>query len=84
SLVYATGGQLFEKEVHGPLGNKVNATYGILDNSETAAIEMASASGIHLVSKDEQNFSKTSTFGTGELIKECLDIGIKKIILGIG
>jgi len=84
SLVYATGGQLFEKEVHGPLGNKVNATYGILDNSETAAIEMASASGIHLVSKDEQNLSKTSTFGTGELIKECLDIGIKKIILGIG
>jgi len=84
SLVDATGGQIVEKEVWDPLGNKVTATYGILGDRETAVIEMASANGLHLVAKDKRNPFKTSTFGTGELIKECLDIGMKKIILGIG
>jgi len=45
---------------------------------------MASASGIHLVTKEDRNPLITSTYGTGQLIKECLDMGIQNIILGIG
>ncbi|GGH31171.1 glycerate kinase family protein [Paenibacillus segetis] len=84
SLVDATGGQLYDKEVMGPLGQPVHAKYGILGDGVTAAIEMASASGIHFVTKDTKNPLITTTYGTGELIRECLDKGIKKIIIGIG
>lgn len=84
SLVDATNGKLIEKEVHGPLGNKVKAIYGILGNEETAIIEMASASGLHLVPKKDRDPFITTTYGTGELIKDCLDRGIKKIIIGSG
>ena len=84
ALVDATEGKIIKKEVKGPLGNLVIAEYGILGNSETAVIEMASASGIHLVKKEDRNPYLTTTFGTGELIKDCLDRGIRDIILGIG
>ncbi|ULO06503.1 glycerate kinase [Paenibacillus sp. 19GGS1-52] len=84
SLVDATGGQLNEKEVTGPLGQSVIAQYGILGDGVTAAIEMASASGIQLVTKETKDPFITTTYGTGELIRECLDKGIKKIIIGIG
>ncbi|RCX17755.1 glycerate kinase [Fontibacillus phaseoli] len=84
SLVDASGGQIYTKEVMGPLGQPVTANYGILGDGTTAAIEMASASGIHYVTKETKNPLITTTFGTGELIRECLDKGIKKIIIGIG
>lgn len=84
SLVDATEGKLFEKEVTGPLGKPVIAKYGILGNGKTAVIEMASASGIQYVTKETKNPLITTTFGTGELIKECIEQGIKEIILGIG
>lgn len=84
SLVDASGGQLFEKEVTGPLGRPVTARYGILGDGKTAAIEMASASGIHYVTKETKNPLLTTTYGTGELIRECLDLGVTKIIIGIG
>ncbi|WP_226002270.1 glycerate kinase [Paenibacillus sp. BJ-4] len=84
SLVDATGGQLRYIEVTGPLGEPVTAAYGLLGDGTTAAIEMASASGIHLVNKDNKNPLKTTTYGTGELIRECLNQGIRKIIIGIG
>ncbi|MEK5478546.1 glycerate kinase [Paenibacillus sp. FSL R5-0407] len=84
SLVDASGGQLFEQEVMGPLGQPVTAKYGILGDGTTAAIEMASASGIHYVTKETKNPLITTTYGTGELIRACMDKGIKKIIIGIG
>ncbi|WP_028540930.1 MULTISPECIES: glycerate kinase [unclassified Paenibacillus] len=84
SLVDATGGQIRYIEVTGPLGEPVTAAYGLLGDGTTAAIEMASASGIHLVNKDNKNPLKTTTYGTGELIRECLNQGIRKIIIGIG
>lgn len=84
SLVDATGGQIRYIEVTGPLGEPVTAAYGLLGDGTTAAIEMASASGIHLVNKDNKNPLKTTTYGTGELIRECLNRGIRKIIIGIG
>ncbi len=84
SLVDATGGTLHSLEVMGPLGNPVTARYGIMGDQETAVIEMAEASGIHYVTKETKNPLITTTYGTGELIRACLDKGIKKIIIGIG
>nr|WP_017554875.1 glycerate kinase [Heyndrickxia coagulans] len=84
SLVDATGGKIYHETVTGPLGNPVTAHYGILGDGETAAIEMASASGIHLVTKETKNPLITTTFGTGELIKACLDKQVKNIVIGIG
>ncbi|RKO64028.1 glycerate kinase family protein [Caldibacillus debilis] len=84
SLVDATNGTIYEIEVTGPLGNKVTAKYGIMGDKETAVIEMAEASGIQYVTDETKNPMATTTYGTGELIKACLDKGIKKIIIGIG
>ncbi len=84
SLVDVTQGKIYEQVVMGPLGIPVTATYGIMGDSETAVIEMASASGIGYVNEQTRNPLITTTYGTGELILTCLDKGIKKIILGIG
>ncbi|WP_145150565.1 glycerate kinase [Paenibacillus xylanexedens] len=84
SLVDASGGSLYQQEVSGPLGQTVTAQYGVLGDGTTAAIEMASASGIHLVTKETRDPLRTTTYGTGELIRACLDRGIRKIIIGIG
>ncbi|RDU38329.1 glycerate kinase [Neobacillus piezotolerans] len=84
SLADATGGRIFTKTVSGPLGEDVDAEYAILGDGETAAIEMAAASGIHLLPKEKRNPLITSTYGTGQLISACLDLGIKKLLIGIG
>lgn len=84
SLVDATNGTLYSCQVTGPLGDKVTAHYGILGDKTTAVIEMASASGIQLISKEKRNPLITTTYGTGELILACLKHDVKKIILGIG
>lgn len=84
SLVDATGGKIIKKEVVGPLGEPVTARYGILGDGQTAAIEMAEASGLPLVPKERRDPLKTTTYGTGELILDALDKGAKAIILGLG
>lgn len=84
SLVDATGGKIHTLKVVGPLGNEVEAEYGILGDGETGILEMASASGIHLVPAEKRNPLITTTFGTGQLIKACLYHGVKKLLIGIG
>ncbi|WP_134699337.1 glycerate kinase [Ammoniphilus sp. YIM 78166] len=84
SLVTATSGHKVEVTVTGPLSEPVTAAYGILGDQETCVIEMASASGLCLVPNEQRNPMKTTTFGTGELIKSALDAGCKKFILAIG
>lgn len=84
SLVDATDGKIYKINVIGPLENKVEASYGILGDGETGVIEMASASGIHLVPLEKRNPLITTTYGTGQLIKACLDHGVKKLLIGIG
>jgi len=84
SLVDATGGAVYSIKVTGPLGNEVEASYGILGDGETGILEMASASGIHLVPIEKRNPLITTTYGTGQLIKGCLDSGVKRLIIGIG
>jgi len=84
SLVDATNGKVYSLEVVGPLGNKVEAQYGILGDGEIGILEMASASGIQLVHPEKRNPLLTTTYGTGQLIKACLDHGVKKLLIGIG
>ncbi|MCA0987301.1 glycerate kinase [Guptibacillus algicola] len=84
TLVVATGGFTRSVSVMGPLGDEVEAMYGILGDGETCVIEMASASGIGLVPKGDLNPFLTTTYGTGELIAEALDEGYRKFILAIG
>jgi glycerate kinase len=84
SLIDATGGKLISVKVNDPLLRSVDAFYGILGDGTTAVIEMAAASGITLLTKEERNPMKTTTYGTGEIIKHALDMGCKNFIIGIG
>ncbi|MBO0960251.1 glycerate kinase [Neobacillus sp. MM2021_6] len=84
ALVDATGGEIIYKKVTGPLGEPVDAFFGVLGNKTTAVIEMAAASGLHLVPVEKRNPLITSTRGTGELIAAALDLGVTHIIIGIG
>ncbi len=84
SLVDATGGKIYSLNVVGPLGDEVKAEYGILGDGEIGILEMASASGIQLVPKEKRNPLITTSYGTGQLIKACLDEGVKKLLIGIG
>jgi glycerate 2-kinase len=84
SLVDATGGKIITKTVTGPLGDPVEAFFGISGDEKTAVIEMAAASGLHLVPAGERNPLVTTTRGTGELIASALDYGVEHIIIGIG
>ncbi|MDP4088300.1 MAG: glycerate kinase [Bacillota bacterium] len=84
SLVDATEGNIYSLMVVGPLGNEVEAQYGILGDNETGIMEMASASGIHLVPAEKRNPLITTTYGTGQLIRACLEHGVKRLLIGIG
>ena len=84
SLVDGTNGKIIKLKVKGPLLREVDAFYGILGDGKTAIIEMAAASGLPLISNEERNPLKTTTYGTGQLIKSALDMGCRKIIIGIG
>ncbi|MFQ5810083.1 MAG: glycerate kinase, partial [Armatimonadota bacterium] len=68
----------------GPLGQTVEATFGLLGDGETAVIEMAAASGLPLVPSDKRNPLVTTTYGTGQLILSALERGRKRLIIGIG
>ena len=84
SLVDATGGQIVKVEVSGPMGARVMASYGLLGDGKTAVIEMAEASGLPLVPKEQRNPLIATTFGSGELIGDAIKRGVHEIILGIG
>lgn len=84
TLVSATNGKLKSIKVLAPLGNEVIASYGILGDGKTCVIEMASASGLDLVPQDKLSPLQTTTYGTGQLIKQALDDGYKTFILAIG
>ncbi|NHB89975.1 glycerate kinase [Photorhabdus tasmaniensis] len=84
SMVAATDGQVIHLSVTGPLNQAVDSFFGVLGDGKTAVIEMAAASGLHLVSMEKRNPLITTTYGTGELILAALNKGVSKIILGIG
>lgn len=84
SLVDASNGSIETCMVSAPLGEQVEAFYGLMGDQKTAIIEMAAASGLHLVKPELRNPLQTTSYGTGELIKAVLDKGFEHIIIGIG
>ncbi|MFA5656835.1 MAG: glycerate kinase, partial [Dysgonamonadaceae bacterium] len=84
TLVNALNGEKVKVKVHDPLMRPIEVEYGLVDNGRTAVIEMAAASGITLLRKQEQNPAITTTFGTGEIIKDALKCGCRSFLIGIG
>ncbi|MDO4427536.1 MAG: glycerate kinase [Moraxella sp.] len=82
ALAHSLNGEWVTCTVSDPLGRAVSASYVLA--GELAVIEMAAASGLHLVEKDKRNPLITSTYGTGELILDALQKGAKRLIIGIG
>ncbi len=84
ALLAAVGGERIELKATGPLGEPVDAFYGLIDGGKTAIIEMAAASGLALVPPERRDPRITTTCGTGELIHDALDRGVDRIIIGLG
>ncbi|PTL77844.1 glycerate kinase [Vitiosangium sp. GDMCC 1.1324] len=84
ALLAGLGGERVTCTVQGPLGTPVRAAYGLLDSGRTAVIEMAAASGLSLLTQSERAPLRTSTSGTGELMREALDRGCERLIIGLG
>ena len=83
-LTFNAGGEMHTALVSDPLGRSITAAYGLSFDGKTAFIEMATASGLRLLDADERNPLKTTTLGTGQLIREALQKGANRLILGIG
>jgi glycerate kinase len=84
AMVAATGGRVVKANVTGPLGEPLEAFFGLSGDENVAFIEMAAASGLESVPCAKRNPLKTTSFGTGELIRAALDCGVKHCIIGIG
>ncbi|ACQ94173.1 glycerate kinase [Tolumonas auensis DSM 9187] len=84
AMVAATGGRQINVSVTGPTGKPVLAHFGITGNQQCAVIEMASASGLECIPPEERNPLITTSYGTGELIKAALDLGVTEFIIGLG
>lgn len=83
-LEYHLKGKRLKVKVNDPLFREIEASYLYMDATKTAFIEMAEASGMHLLKPEEQNCFYTTTLGTGELILDGINKGATTIILGIG
>ncbi|MCH8296547.1 MAG: glycerate kinase [Chloroflexi bacterium] len=84
ALVDATGGEIFTSTVTGPINQQVEAQWGVMGDGRTAVIEMARASGLAMVPPRRRNPKVTTTLGTGEILKEALERGYSRVIVGLG
>ncbi|WP_282019847.1 glycerate kinase [Planomicrobium okeanokoites] len=84
AILSVSGGERISCQVQDPLGRKIEAAYGWIVEEKAAVIETAAASGLPLLFPEELDPDKASSFGTGQLIKDALDRGAEKIILGLG
>lgn len=84
ALALGMNGRIEKIKVTGPLGDPVEAVYGIIDETHTAIIEMSAAAGITLISEQERNPLDTTTYGVGEMIKDAIRKGCRHFIVGIG
>ena len=84
AIVQGTHSCLHKVSVCGPLGEKVDAEYGIMSDGKTAIVEMASSSGLTLVPPEKRNPLFTTTYGVGEVIKDAIAKGCRSFIVGIG
>jgi len=85
TMIAARGGKWIAATVTGPLpGMRVEAGFAFFEDNQTALVEMATASGMQLLSAEQLNPLKTTTYGTGQLIKAAADYGAKRILLAVG
>jgi glycerate kinase len=84
ALVSARDGTFHTVEVEGPLGDPVAASYGLIDRGRTGVVELASSSGLALISTDRQDPRRASTYGFGQLLEEVRKTGVSSVIAGIG
>jgi len=85
ALLAACGGEKIACQVQGPLATQqIDSYFALIDAGQTAVIEMAKANGIELLAPQLRNPLLTSTYGTGQLLRAALDLGVSKIILGLG
>ena len=86
ALVAATGGRIESRRVVGPRPDmQVDAQFGVLSDQKTAVVEMSAASGLALLSSEDRDPMRTTTFGSGQLLLESAKLpGIERILLGIG
>lgn len=84
ALVRGMDGIYKKVKVTGPLGEKVEATYGIIEETKTAIMEMSQAAGITLVPDEKRNPLYTTTYGVGEMIMDAIQNGCRRFIVGIG
>lgn len=84
ALVQTLGGERVSVMVHDPLMRPIEACYGIVNSGRTAVIEMSAASGLPLLTAQERNPLKTTTYGTGEMIANALGRGCREFLIGIG
>jgi glycerate kinase len=84
ALVEGTNGRMATISVHDPLMRPIRASYGLSGDGQTAIIEMSAASGLTLLSEEERNPLRTTTYGTGELILDAVGRGCRRFILGVG
>ena len=84
ALVDATNGKIFNEKTLNPLGEEITSQFGILGGKNIAIIEMASTSGLELISSEKRNPYITTTYGTGQLMLQALEQNVEEIILGIG
>ncbi len=84
ALVNGMDGTFETVRVTGPLGQPVDAVYGILKENRTAVMEMAQAAGITLVKQEKRNPLHTTTYGVGEMIRDAIQKGCRRFLMGIG
>lgn len=83
-MVQSLGGVFAEASVHDPLMRPIRARYGLVHDGRTAVIETAAASGLTLLRQQELDPLRTSSFGTGELMKDAVQKGVEEIWIGLG
>lgn len=84
AMTEALGGSFRRVSVTGPLGEPVECTYGWIPQKQTAILEMAGAAGLPLVPESQRNPMETTTYGVGEVIRDAIACGCRKLIIGIG
>jgi glycerate 2-kinase len=84
ALVTAHRGEYRPVVVEGPLGEPVQAAYGLIDRGRTAVVELASASGLALLPPARRDPRRTSTYGFGQLLDAARKAGVDQVIAGIG
>ena len=80
AIISAVNGEFVSVDVCGPLGQRVNASYGYIPATDTAVIEMSAAAGITLVSETDRTPLNTTTYGVGEIIIDAISLLLINLI----